>query len=326
VRSVALLVACSAIAFAATRPHYGGTLRVEIRPSIETPDPPTIGRGLPDLAGQFNITRWEAGRRAVFDANENAPGGRPFLDTIEVIMGRPLRDQSIDLELGRADVIELGPAELRRQPAGRKIWSSSPVRVLALVFSARIEDARVREALALAVDRAAIHSVLLQRQGEISAALLPQWLSGLAFLFPTATDLPRARQLAAGAKPLSLAVDDPSLRPIAERIAVNARDVGLSVTIGQSGDIRLTELRVISLDPATALSAMAVSLGLPEPPRATTPESLYGAERALLEGYRVIPLIHLPDVYGAAQRVHGTGITPLGEWHFENLWLEGARP
>ena len=325
-RSFTILIALAAAAFTATRPRYGGTLRVEIRQSIETPDPPAIGRGLPDLAGQFNITRWEAGRRAVFDANENAPGGRPFLDTIEVTMGRPLRDQSIDLELGRADVVELGPAELRRQPAGRKIWSSSPVRVLALVFSARIEEARIREALALAVDRAAIHSVLLQRQGEISAALLPQWLSGLAFLFSTATDLPRARQLAAGAKPLSLAIDDPSLRPIAERIALNARDAGLSITIGQTGDVRLTELRVISLDPATALSAMAVSLGLPDPARAASPEALYSAERALLEGYRVIPLIHLPDVYGASPRVHGTGITPLGEWRFENLSLEGGRP
>ena len=75
----------------------------------------------------------------------------------------------------------------------------SPVRVLALVFSPRFDDARAREALALAVDRSAIHSVLLQRQGEVSGALLPQWLSGYAFLFPATADLGRARQLAAGA-------------------------------------------------------------------------------------------------------------------------------
>jgi hypothetical protein len=318
---------CAALLSAATRPRYGGTLRVEIRQEVETADPPTTGRGIADVAGAFNITRWEAGRRAAFDANENAPGGRPFVDTVEITMGRSLRDQSIDLELGKTDVVELGPAEIRRQAAGRKVWSSSPVRVLALVFSSKTNDARVREALALAVDRPAIQTVLLQRQGEVSGALLPQWLSGYAFLFPASTDLVRARGLASGAKPLVLGIVDPSLRPIAERIALNARDAGLTVTIGAAADVRLMELRVMSSDPARALAAMAAEAGLPEPAHTDSPDSLYAAERALLEGFRVIPLIHLPDVYGAGPRVRGgPGISPLGEWRFENLWLEGGRP
>jgi len=54
---------------------------------------------------------------------------------------------------------------------------------------------------------------------------------------------------------------------------------------------------------------------------------MYAPERSLLEGFRVIPLIHLPDIYGVSPRVKGgSGITPSGEWRFENLWLEGARP
>ena len=103
--------------------------------------------------------------------------------------------------------------------------------MLALVFSPRFDDARVREALALAVDRSAIHAVLLQRQGEVSGALLPQWLSGYAFLFPAAADLGRARQLASGARPITLGVSDAAARPIAERIALNARDAGLAVSV-----------------------------------------------------------------------------------------------
>ncbi len=309
---------------AATRPRYGGTLRVEVRQAPQTPDPPAF------LSEGFNITRWEAGHRAVYDADESAPGGRPFLDTVEITLGRTLRDQSIDFELGKADVVELGPSELRRQPAGRKIWSSSPVRVLALVFSPRFEDARVREALALAVDRSAIHAVLLQRQGEVSGALLPQWLSGYAFLFPTATDLPRARLLVNGARPLTLAVEDASARPIAERIALNARDAGLNVTVTNqpdTADLRLTELRIVSADPAKALAGLAAALGAPEPVRTDSPEGLFNAERSLLEGFRVIPLIHLPDVYGASPRVRGApGVSPAGEWRFENLWLDAPRP
>jgi hypothetical protein len=120
-----------------------------------------------------------------------------------------------------------------------------------------------------------------------------------------------------------LAVEDASMKPVAERIALNARDAGLSITVTNqpaAADVRLTALRISSQEPAKALAALAVALGLPEPARADSPEGLYGAERALLEAFRVIPLIHLPDVYGAAARVKGgNGITPLGEWRFENL-------
>jgi peptide/nickel transport system substrate-binding protein len=321
------------LAQAATRPRYGGTLRVEMRAAIENPDPPVAGQGMPDLTAAFNIARWEAGRRAVYEANDNAAGGRPYLDSIDIQMGKTLHDQSIDLELGRADLVELGPNELLRQSAGRRVWSSSPVRVIALLFSARIEDARLREALALAVDRPAIHSVLMQRQGEISGALLPQWISGYAFVFPAASDATRARTLLAGLPPehrtLSLGFGDAAARPIAERIALNARYVGLAVSVtpqAANADVRLVEVRVSSADPMRALASLARALGLPEPPHADSAEALEAAERALLAGFRVTPLIHLPDVYGVSPRVKGgPGITPLGEWRFENLWVTESR-
>ena len=313
---------------AATRPHYGGTLRVEMREAVEKPDPPQSGPGLADLSTAFTITRWEAGAHALFAADENAPGGRPFLDSIEVSMGRPLHDQSIALELGKADIVELSPAELRRQQPGRRIWTSSPVLVVALVFTPHHEDRRVREALALAVDRAAIHNVLLQRQGEISGALLPQWLSGYAFVFPAAQDLPKARALVGSARALTLSVDDPALRPIADRIALNARDAGITVSVtpqNSNADVRLAQARVASSDPPRALAGLAAAFHLPAP--ASSAEGLYSAEHALLEDFRVVPLFHLPLVYGVSPRVKGgPGITPLGEWRFENLWIESGRP
>ena len=319
---------------AATRPRYGGVLRVAIREAVETPDPPELGTGLADLNGPFTITRWEPGKRAVFTANDNAGGGRPFLDGVEVELARPLRDQSIDLELGRADVVELGPAELRRAAPGRKVWISAPVRLVALVFGPRVDDARVREALALAVDRTAIHTVLLQRQGETSAALLPQWLSGYAFVFPSTADATRARSLVAGlpaaARTISLGIDDPAWQTVAARIALNARDAGLTVSVAPvraAADVRLVEVRIGSDNPARALAELAGKLGLPAPAQADSPEELFAAERALLDGFRAIPLFHLPEVYGAGPRVKGgPGISPLGEWRFENLWIEAARP
>jgi peptide/nickel transport system substrate-binding protein len=323
---------------AAERPHYGGTLRVEIRASIETPDPPQTGIGIPDLASAFSVTRWEGGRLAAFAANEDTPGGRPYLDSIEIQMARTHREQAIDLDLGNADIVELGVNEVRRpftaNAPARRIWTSEPVRLLALVFSRQVSDPRLREAVALAVDRAAIHNVLLQREGEIAGSLLPQWISGYAFLFPTAADPLKARTLASALAPplraLSLSFTDLEWRAVAERIAVNAHDAGISISTGQTipnADLRLVEVRIPSSDPAQALAALAVAFAFPEPPRAATPETLLAAERSYLANFKVIPLFHLPYTYGVGPRVRGgPGITPLGEWRFENLWLEPVRP
>jgi hypothetical protein len=329
VRSGTGLLACALSVFAATRPHYGGTLRVEVREAIEAPDPPDTGPTLAQLNGPFAITRWEAGRRAAYTAEENATTGRPFLDRIDIQMALPMRERAIGL--GRADVVELAPNELRWVTGDQRIWTSSPVRVLALVFGPHVENARVREALALAVDREKILNVLLRSQGEISGALLPQWVSGYAFLFPTAADLPRARSLVAsappGARSLTLAAED---KAMADRIALNARDAGLTVTTvaaNANADVRLVQLRILSSDAARALAGIATALGLPEPPHANTPEGLLAAERSLVEGFRIVPLFHLPDIYSVSPRVKGgPGITPLGEWRFENLWVEGGRP
>jgi len=333
-RSAALLLLAAGQGLCATRPRYGGVLRVEVRESVETPDPPETGV-LAEPARAFRIERWEPGRGAVWAANDDAAGGRPFLDGVEIHVARPVRDQALDLELGKADLVEAGPNEARRL---RRTWSSAPVRLVALVFDSRVTDGGVRAALALAIDRAAIHSVLLQRQGEIAGSLLPQWLSGYAFLFPAVQDLGRARglaaPLAAAARSLTLGYDpaEPLARPIAERIAVNARDAGLLIAVSpqtRNTDVRLAQVRIDAAEPGTALARVAAALGLGEPTPGAGPEALYAAERALLDGYRVIPLFHLPDVYGVGPRVHAwpaPGIGQLGEWRLENLWLESTQP
>ncbi len=316
-------VALAAIAFAATRPHYGGTLRVEVGEAPPSPEVFGVPRG-------FVLTSWETGRRAVFSADENAPGGRPFIDTLDIQMGRSLRDQAVDLELGKTDIVELSRTEARRQVAGRHVWLSSPVRLMALLFGPRVTDPRVREALALSVVRTAIHSVLLQRQGEISGALLPQWITGYSFLFGAEPDVAKAKALVDGLSPaertLTLAVADDVDRAIADRIQLNARDAHLMVSIVPAitnADVRLVETRIAFADAPHALAGVAAAYGLPEPPAARTPEEQYAAERALLDGFRVIPLFHLPDAYGAGPRVQGGPvITPLGEWRFDSLWVE----
>jgi len=288
--------------------------------------------------GPFRVAAWEAGRRALLAANEDYWGGRPFLDGIHVEMGRSSRDQLLDLDLDKADFVELPPQETRRaasRPA--MIWSSAPIELVALVFDrgrSSPVDIRTRKALALAIDRAAIHTVLLQRRGEAAESLLPAWLSGYAFLFSTARE-PGAKP--SGAAPLGLAFDaaDPLAKVIAERIAVDCRAAGLPIQLsGKSGEVKagMSELRLVRIKirpapAATALAELEAGLGLggyePDP----APESIqtaYEAERSLLEECIVIPLLHLPEVYAVGQRVRSwktPAILLTGEWRFEDVWL-----
>src|SRR5260370_16536790 len=89
-----------------------------------------------------------------------------------------------------------------------------PVDLLAIVFE-NSSDLRAREAVALSIDRATIHNVILQKQGIPAAAILPQWLSGYAFLFPVAPDLDRPRALPLAAPPLTLAsIPPPATAPL----------------------------------------------------------------------------------------------------------------
>jgi ABC-type transport system substrate-binding protein len=273
--------------------------------------------------GPFRVARFEADHRLSLAAFEEHWSGRPFVDTVEIEMGRSTRDQLIDLQVGRADIVELGPSSYN---AANK-WTSSPVELIALVFG---QDTRLREAIAICIDRGAMNTVLLQRQGVVTGALLPQWLSGWAFLFPAGRDLARARQLAAEVPPaertlpLSYDASDARARILAERIAVNARDAGitLQVTSQPRSELRLARARFSSFDTARALEELAAGLGLGE-----VRGGSYAAERAALEGFRVVPLFHLPDAYGIGPKVKlwtKAGVSRIGILQLADVWLEAA--
>jgi len=222
--------------------------------------------------------------------------------------------------------MELPLADLRRaQQQGVRTGVSRPCLAIALTVAGSRDLDRVRQALALAIDRPAIHNVLLQKQGEVSGALLPQWLSGYAFLFPTARDLGKARALAASAasSPLSFAWDkqNPLLRPIAERIVVNAAEAGITLrpATGPQADVRLVMLRIASDDPAEALRLLG---GKP----VADSSKMYDAERDLIDSRHLVPLFQLPVVYGLAPTVNAWTTGPTGNWRLEDVWLESPKP
>jgi len=316
---------------------------------------------VPIGTGPFLVAEWQPGKLLKLAANEESWAGRPFVDAVEIEFGKSLRDQAIALELDKTDVIEAAP-----QPASgsqRHSASSSslslPVELLALVFSAnsKAQDPRLREALALAIDRKPIQSVLLKGAGEPAASILPNWMTGYSAVFSAQANPQRARSVLAGSRQSTLNLSyglsvvlsydprDPQAQLIAERIALNAREVGISVQVSLSGaeDIRLMRAVLPSPDPATSLDEAARQLGLPQPvfsaPRGKSLDldldldldDLYQAERSLLDGYAVIPLFHLPVARAASTRVRNWAADRLGEWSeagssLADVWLTDARP
>ncbi|HZU33770.1 MAG TPA: ABC transporter substrate-binding protein [Candidatus Angelobacter sp.] len=310
--------------------------------------------------GAYKLNQWQAGERAQFVANEDYWGGRPFVDTIEFQMGRAMREQLLERQLGQYSAAEMNIDQVRPlEQSNQNVALSRPCDLLALVFlqpsmakqGKKPVDPRVREALANAMNRVAISNVLLQRRGVPASGLLPQWLTGYEFMFPGNADLARARELRTDAaafvviSPIALAYDfsDPLAKQVAERIAVDAREAGIAVQpYGEShiyskaarttinADAVLLRLPLQSVEPSIVLASLINELGLPADNASailgsTRPEDLLDVERKILNDHNVISVAHLPQALWLNNNVHNWQQLATGAWQLDQLWVEGAR-
>jgi peptide/nickel transport system substrate-binding protein len=293
--------------------------------------------GNPSGTGPFHIVDWEPGKKLTLMAEETCWRGRPFLDGIEIELGRSFREQMTALELGKAELVEVAPEQAHRvSQEGRRLASSPPLELLALLFArdpAIPQEKLLREALALSVERGSIRNVLLQGAGEPTASILPNWMSGYGFVFPTEADLPRARQAREQVHTIpnwTLGYDgsDPMARLLAERIALNAKDAGLLLqpTASAAADLRLVRILLASPDPWIALAEVAALGGTPLGKKQGSVEDLYASERSLLATQRVIPLFHLPVSYASATTLKNWTLRSDGGWAVANAWLAVGKP
>ena len=287
--------------------------------------------------GPFHIVEWQAGKKLKLAAQENYWGGRPFLDAIEIEMGRDVRDQMTALELGRADLVEVAPEQVRRiSQDGPRLANSPPIELVALLFTRDVsspEEKSLREALRWSIERGSIRSVLLQGAGQPTASILPTWMSGYGFVFPSGADVEKARQLRAQARTapkwtLGYDGNDTMTRWLAERIALNARDAGLTLqpTSSASADLRVVRIPLASADPWITLEDVAARVGLPAVKNTKgSAEDLYAAERSALSTERLIPLFQLPVTYSAS-RLRNWTIRTDGSLDLTDAWLGRSGP
>jgi ABC-type transport system substrate-binding protein len=298
--------------------------------------------------GPFRVVEWPSTgapgpMKAAFVANETCWAGRPFADRIEIVEGADIRQQPDAISFGQADVVELSPSQVRRAwQRGVRAVSSEPVDLLALVpdpASPALQDERALRAISLAIDRASIAEVILQKQALPAGGLLPNWISGYAHLFPPTFDLPHAKELLAASgrefsanKPLVLVHDsgDAEAQAVADRVAVNLREAGITVRVAEpatsgkgasaAGSLRLVRHRLSAPDPAAALSELLVSLGK-SPVEMQALEEVCAAERDEIDALRVIPLAHVTESYGLSPQVRDWMAPRWGGWDLADVWL-----
>lgn len=288
--------------------------------------------------GPFFATQWIPGKKLVLAARDDYWQGRAYVDSIEIDLGAGFREQMIALDLGKAHLVEIAPDQAQRaRGTGRLTDSSAPMELVALVFAREPqspEEARQRDALALSIDRSLLNTVLLQGGGEPAGSLLPNWMTGYAFLFSSSSDSAKARPSAKDARQaiswtLSYDANDAVARVISERIVLNARDNCLSLQLkpGSPADMRIVRLPLASLDPNVALKRFATTLGLPQPKfTSQSAESLFWAEKSLLQSQRVIPLLHLRFAYGMSIAVRNWTSERDGSWRLDDVWLGAEKP
>jgi ABC-type transport system substrate-binding protein len=286
--------------------------------------------------GPFRVTGFANGA-LMLAANDDCWAGRPFADSIEIHPHRTVRDQWLDLSVGKADIIEV-PAEMIRQAQQQHlhVLVSRPVDLLALTIAPNgpFSGREMRQSAALAVDRAALSNVIFQKQAEVTGSLLPQALSGYAFLFSTDRNLDRARALRGGSSPAGLVLNtqdtSATMHLAAERLALNLREAGFSVQVAPAEfrpppALTLRRVHLEASGPAAALDEMLAHFGQNGTVTATDPASLWRTERGVLDNETIVPLLWLPRAWAAGDRVRDLRLSPDGAPLLSDASLEGPK-
>ena len=299
-------------------------------------------------SGPFRIEHVDPSR-ILLKAHDSYWRARPFVDGVQIESARRPEAQLVDLEGGRADVVGVRAIDARRlMRRGLRVEASRPLELVALVFEPhRATDAALawRRTLAATIHRDAICSVVLQGQAAPARSALPPWLSGYARAIAL-NDAPAMSPTAVGALPLdqrtvTIRVDPADLvtQAIAERLAVDAREAGFTVKVqapvglAPRPDARLVRVAAPATTADRALASIAERLSARGEPAAAPPpgaalDATYRAEQALVERVVVVPIVHVPQLYGVGERVGAAApvARPLGGWDLANVWLLGGRP
>ena len=217
--------------------------------SVITPKDFVVGTTLDQRktgTGAFKLTKYDPATGATFEANTDWWGGKPFLDKLEFIFSDDLATQVSGLQGGAADAIVQfsvvgGDAVLNDSnltvgiihgSAHRQIWMNTR--------EGDFTDVKVRQAVALGIDRQALIDNVLKGKGDIGNdhPISPIYPFFDASLPQRARDVAKAKQLLSDAGKAGLAATMylPKLQEIpqlAQLVQSQLKEIGMNVTLQQ---------------------------------------------------------------------------------------------
>jgi peptide/nickel transport system substrate-binding protein len=160
-------------------------------------------------SGPFRFVSWERGQSLTLEANDqftSALGGRPRLNRLVFRVIPEATTMMTELFAGNADVIcctllpDQGQQIDRQRGAELRHWPSREFAYIGWNNERPLfQDARVRQALVMAIDRQGIIDALLYGFGRPASGMIPPWSPMDPGLDPVPYDPDRARQLLADA-------------------------------------------------------------------------------------------------------------------------------
>jgi peptide/nickel transport system substrate-binding protein len=198
----------------------------------------------PNGTGAFKLTKYDVAMGATFEANADYWGGRPVLDGLEFIFSDDIATQVTGLQGGAADAIVqfsmVGGEAIVNNPdftvvairgaAHRQLWMN--------VREGTFTDVKIREAIALAIDRQACIDIALQGKGDLGNdhPIAPAYEFFDSAQPQRERDIDKAKALLeeAGKPGLAITMHVPKLQEIpqlAEVMQSQLKEIGMDVTL-----------------------------------------------------------------------------------------------
>ena len=221
--------------------------------SVITPKDYVLGTTLDKRmtgTGAFKMTKYDPAIGATFEANTDWWGGKPYLDKLEFLFSEDIATQIAGLQGGAADAIVqfsvLGGDALLNDSnmvvetihgsAHRQIWMNTR--------EGNYTDVKVRQAIALGIDRQALIDTVLKGKGDIGNdhPISPIYPFFDATLPQRKRDVEKAKQLLkdAGKEGLEATMYFPNLQEIpqlAQLVQSQLKDIGMKVALQQEKNV-----------------------------------------------------------------------------------------
>lgn len=221
--------------------------------SVITPKDYVLGTTLDKRmtgTGAFKMTKYDPAIGATFEANTEWWGGKPYLDKLEFLFSEDIATQIAGLQGGAADAIVqfsvLGGdallsdsnivVETIHGSAHRQIWMNTR--------EGNYTDVKVRQAIALGIDRQALIDTVLKGKGDIGNdhPISPIYPFFDATLPQRKRDVEKAKQLLkdAGKEGLEATMYFPNLQEIpqlAQLLQSQLKDIGMKVALQQEKNV-----------------------------------------------------------------------------------------